>query len=1432
MSDNTINAPTGPEQSPPSELRSKQSDKVFLHLDPVLPAAPGNHVTVQGVAAAHEHVKAVVIQCGSNTQLARHGLFRPELAKAYPKHIAFAYSGFSTVLQIPESCQPGETLNVSVTVKSRGGYERSLEIPIDIVEAHSASKAGSTSDHPSNAGAAMQLNVESAAIDRAGLLRLGGWAICHSRIESVVVSINDELIGNAQIGIERQDVASAWPDFPNSLTSGFFLATDATNFEHPIYIRVTANAMGGIVREVSVPVDRISFAKPREVSETHKLTTDEAVLTTEGLIKLRGWAVSSAGVAEIRVLLEDELIGVAEYGSERPDVGNLFPALPGSRQSGFAFSGAIQKEALRDEHIFTLDVVLKDGGTQTFKIALAPQRIEIVEQNNPAVDSVLIFVDDPTVKDSVAAQPITGGLSIVGWALARDGISSIKVELDKVNVGNAYYGMRREDIETAFPDWGGSLLSGFAFSLPRRALTEGQHLVSLTAITEAALEKTIEFTIEVTKSQEQAGPWSLRKHIPVLERLLTEAVSQRLPNISFLITLNCENANAEFVKSSLSALNEQTYTNWQLLLIGSPSALKIVNKIAASFAVIAPRLLPHSKKLSLPAGSLTLPLDAGDVLSCDALFEFARASALKPGSDFFYGDERKNNAASQTVDAFFKPSWSPDLLLSSNYVGRPWCARADVISAANLEPSKLEHSGRYDAVCRLTELAKNIQHIPKVLCSRSPTGIESRKDELKALRQALRRRNINATVEKGRVEHSYRIRHKREMNELVSIIIPTCAARGLVKTCIDSLRQRSTYKQIEIIGIDNILDEDNEWKGWLRDNCDVVVEILEPFNWSRFNNLGAAEASGSYLLFLNDDIEVIEPNWLETLLALAAEEGVGIVGPQLLYPDRKVQHAGLFLSGENAARHAFRFCDETDPGYFGLALTQRNVIGVTGACLLVKKSVFDELGGFDEAHAVVNNDLDFCLRSHAAGYRNIYTPFATLIHHELASRATMKDVHDRSAFAKKWARIFSEGDPFFHPDLSRNSDNYQHESEPTQVVFAGHPIYRKDQIKRILAVKLDHIGDFLTAFPAFQRLKQHFPNAELYALTAPAAKTLASLEPSIHEIIPFEFFHARSGLGQKEVSEADLDALRTKLSEYGFDIAIDLRKHPDTRKVLQYTGAPIKAGFEPSTQQFSWLDISVPWEGDHRFLPKRQHVADDLINLVDAVSAAGILERSVIKKPADWRQKQLRLVSELENSTLFERRVVCIHPAAGTEMRQWPPQHFAALTDMLVDAADINVVVIGGPDEAAISEDMIERVRHKDRVTSLVGRLKLPNLPLLIDCCTLFVGNNSGPKHLAAALGVPTVGIHSGVVDPREWGPLGTAALAIKREMTCAPCYSAKREDCHRGLVCLTELHPRSVLLSCLPFLQLKAGFIAPASKANTRSDVKNIKTRTSRRPK
>jgi ADP-heptose:LPS heptosyltransferase len=511
----------------------------------------------------------------------------------------------------------------------------------------------------------------------------------------------------------------------------------------------------------------------------------------------------------------------------------------------------------------------------------------------------------------------------------------------------------------------------------------------------------------------------------------------------------------------------------------------------------------------------------------------------------------------------------------------------------------------------------------------------------------------------------------------------------------------------------------------------------------------------------------------------------------------------MFLAELGIARHAFRFAAENDPGYFGLALTQRDVIAVTGACLMTRRETFEALGGFDERHDVVNNDVDYCLRVWQHGLHTIYTPHTRLIHHELASRADMADSYNAGAFESKWRSAFVAGDPFFHPRLTKDRDDYSIEWEPTEVHCAGHPVMSRESIRRILIVKLDHIGDCVIALPAIRRLKHYFPAASLCVLTGRASKAVWALESAIDDVIEFDFFHARSSSGLVERTEDDWRGLRARLAPYRFDLAIDLRMHGETRSVLQHTNARYLAGFD-TTGKYPWLDVAIESFDDRPLRRKRQHMMNDLVNLVDAVAAASETDRAtIVQLPAPLSRQALARIPMARR--IFCKRVVCVHPGVGNEMRQWPMDYFSLLVDQLIETEKVHVILIGGPDEMELGARILRLTAYPESVWSLIGCVRLEDLPGLLARCSLFVGNDSGPKHIAAGLGVPTVGIHSGITDAREWGPKGTNAVAIQRAMTCAPCYHSKMEDCNRGLACLRGLLPADVMPTCQRLLAASA---------------------------
>jgi ADP-heptose:LPS heptosyltransferase/GT2 family glycosyltransferase len=1386
-------------------------------------------ILVQGFAVATAEIQEIIVECADIVQSANFGLRRDDLAKAYPTYPPLANSGFTCEIKrdrlVNLSAQAAnEGLPINVIARDRKGREQKFQSrlmlkpePDKLHEPPKPTRVDSDDDPT------MVLHIDERSVDKRGLLQVKGWALSHSAIDAVNVYVGSELVGSAELALDRPDVAVAWPKFTSAGKSGFLLVTDGTRFfpdgqqSSPTQIKIVGQAAGGVIREAEFPLEAPIYIARRKPKEIHEFFCDQIKLTSRGSLSLGGWAVSSVGIAKISIIFEGEVLGLADYGQDRADVGNKYPSIAQSRKSGFDFRASIDPAKVKGEHVVCMESVLLDGSTRQNRVAVVATNTAepeaVIAQG--VAEEVQLYIDEPQIVDGKATRLIEGTLAINGWTIAKSGVASVDFELDGLNIGTAYYGVRREDVAKAFPayGWDNALLSGFAFSLPHRFLTEGQHQVTVKIKTKANEERIRTFEIDVGEVGEQPGPWSLRERVSAAELLFANQVIDRFKfRPTFYICVNCRCDQVDALPATLRCVAAQSYPDWTIVVSSDAKAASAIEGILRDqFSAIGPRAIcqPHGadiEKLNAQARprDLVLPLDAGDVLAADALFEFAVMLNRNEQIDFIYADERRHNIGTSREDAFFKPDWSPTLLMSSNYIGRPWCATFAQFQKAERQPFRSQMAN-FDAVLELTETASEVAHVPRVLARRGEGNIETPEMEMRALKGALKRRRLAWVVEDGVIANTYRCRPKAKVEGLVSIVIPTCAARGLIKVCLDSLRNISTYKNIEIICVENIADDDSEWKPWLRDNCDVVVEIREKFNWSLFNNVAAREASGEYLLFLNDDIEVIQPDWLEAMLDQARDDNVGIVGPQLLYPDHKVQHAGMFLAGGSLARHAFRFCAEDDPGYFGLALTQRDVMAVTGACMLIKTETFKDLGCFDESHSVINNDLDFCLKIHERKLRCVYTPFARLIHHELASRKDLKDDHDASGFNARWTSLTSRGDPFFHPALDKDNDIVQADPEPSELLFAGFPLFKKQAVKRILAIKVDHIGDFITAFPAFRRIKEHFPDAELTALVAPASKQLAKLEPSIDRVVPFEFFHARSQLGRTDLPKERLDELQRELSCYDFDIAIDMRKQSDTRNLLKTTGARLTAGFD-HRNEFGWLDVALNFEGDLALTQKRQHVSADLINLIDTVANAGMQDRSLIKRGADWSARQLPIVSRLAEQGLYKKHVVCIHPAAGNETKQWPVSYFADLMNALLVTEDVHFSIIGGPDDAEIANGIIELVSDSNRVFNLVGKLKLNELSYFLDTCTLFVGNDSGPKHLAAGIGVPTIGIQSGIVDAREWGPQGDVAVTAKRNMSCSPCYHASKDLCHRGLACLSGLQPAAIVSMARNLLKLERG--------------------------
>ncbi len=1245
------------------------------------------------------------------------------------------------------------------------------------------------------------------------ILTGNGWIIAPSDIVQVSVYLDEILLTHARHGLPRPDVARNFPHYRQVDHCGFaFTATLPADLgtlsRHVLRIAVaTADGQTG-EKTLAITVAEKSAAKPGDAWPI-RLAIEDARVDAAGTLALRGWAVSRENLASLTIFLGDRLLGQAERGPATPGIARTLPDYPDLDQAGFTFGASLAGHAPGPASVRVqatdqagrqrqaiAPVVVPD--TRTGRRGRAAQGEAMVA----AAEPVRLEIDSPLIDGDVALAPPGGALTISGWAVAQSGVTSVQIRSDQGPLGSAYLGMRREDIGRAFPGYENALLSGFAMVLPPGALPEGTRRVTVTARSKDGGEAEQSFSLPVQAPDPNRQGSTIRYEVPRAEAAYyLNLLAQRQSRPRFHIVIRA--ASMEAAAATLRSLERQAYPEWTALLVlpaGTPvtearERAGGLRRAADRLTVCTAEAVPEA-----PAGtSLIGAIHAGDELGADALLQLASAHAMHKRSGLIYADEQRIDRHDGHYHPFFKPDWSPELLLGMNYIGRPWCATPDVLAAAGLGLAALATGSEYDAVLRVTEKAAEITHVDRLLLRRGDSPPDGQESERAALMSMAKRRKIAGKIVSA-APSLWRVQRVLREPGRVSIIMPTCGKRGLVRAAIDSIRATTPGREVEIVILDNVPARDRKLKSWLRARADIVVDMPGGFNWSRFNNRGAALATGATLLFLNDDIEAPAPGWLDALLEHTETPGVGVVGARLLYPDGKIQHAGQYLA-DTHARHAFRFAQRNDPGPFGLALVAREMMSVTGACLAVRREVFDRLGGFEEAHSVINNDLDFCLRARQAGLSVLYTPHATLTHHELASRADLEDVFDEARFVGAWRGVFLRGDPYHSARLLAGSDHYAPDPEQVSEIHVGPAGPAAADIAAILAVKLDHIGDFLTALPALRRLKGLFPNARLYLLAPPATAVLAAGEACIDEVIEFTFFHAVSGRGQLGVSAETLEALRARLERYRFDMAIDLRMQPETRDVLTYTAAPFLCGYDHQGR-FPFLHVALDWEGDISLVPKRQHISERLLQLVAAVGEACRAIAAPLPGPAASPASVPALAAL--PAGFLEKPLVCVHPGVGNAVRQWPAAHYASLVDLLTQECGLHAVLIGGGDEAPIAEEILRLLTARHAAESLAGRVKLDSLGAVMQASVLFVGNNSGPKHLAAALGVPTLGIHSAVVDAVEWGPLGAASFALRRDMVCGPCYLEFASDCPRGMACLTGITPRQAYAACLRLMAMR----------------------------
>lgn len=527
----------------------------------------------------------------------------------------------------------------------------------------------------------------------------------------------------------------------------------------------------------------------------------------------------------------------------------------------------------------------------------------------------------------------------------------------------------------------------------------------------------------------------------------------------FSIVMPLYQTPERYLREMLDSIVAQTYANWELCLADGSSKGADVSKIIKKYQDKDSRILYKKLEqnggisdntnaaIAMTSGDYIVLADHDDAMTEDALFECAKAVKEHPECEVIYSDEDKMDMDGGALfDPHFKPDFNLDLLTSVNYICHQFVVKKELVDKVGGLRKEFDGAQDYDFIFRCTEAASGVWHIPKVLyhwrCHQDSTASnpQSKLYAFEAGSRAIMEHYHRVGIEAEKVEKGvdYGIYHtifKILGEPLVSIIIPNKDHYQDLDLCIRAILTRGTYKNLEFVVVENNSTKKETFAYYQSIQKEFpqvrVVTWKKEFNYSAINNFGVRHARGEYLLFLNNDTELIAKNFIEEMLGFCQREDVGAVGARLLYQDDTIQHAGVVVGFGGIAGHTFIGLHKAENSYFHRAMCAQDYSAVTAACMMSKKSVFEEAGGFSEDLAVAFNDIDYCMKVRSLGKLVVYAPYAVLYHYESKSRG-LEDTPEKVArfnrevakFAKKWPDILKNGDPYYNPNLTLRKSNF------------------------------------------------------------------------------------------------------------------------------------------------------------------------------------------------------------------------------------------------------------------------------------------------------------------------------------------------------------------------------------------------------------------------
>lgn len=662
-------------------------------------------------------------------------------------------------------------------------------------------------------------------------------------------------------------------------------------------------------------------------------------------------------------------------------------------------------------------------------------------------DGKINEVDEFVYRDDVMLAGLAEKGENVGFVINVENANSVKlilvgdVEKKKIDINKLYKKIKKENLYNDY-----KFRSIVNLMSPRRMknaleMAKSEGIIKTIRKIKSKVNSNSELDYEIWFNEHKATDEQLEK-----QRKIKFNYSPK-----FSIIVPTYKTPEKFLKEMIESVIAQTYTKWELCVAdGSENndvKTRVLEQYASSDSRIKINVLNKNKGISentnealaLATGDYIVLLDHDDLLAPNALYEVAKAINEDESIDVLYTDEDKISIdLKHHFQPSFKPDFSIDLLRSNNYICHMFVVKKNIVDRIKGFRKEYDGSQDYDFIFRCTFWARKIKHIPKILyhwrmhhnsvAGNPESKMYAYEAGKRAIEYDLEQNGINANVEYIEYLGFYNVKYDIIGEPKVSIIIPNKDEKETLKTCIDSILEKTTYENYEIIVVENnsVSNEIFDYYKEIEKNDKInVITWEKEFNYSAINNYGIRQSNGEYIILLNNDTEIITDDWLQEMLGVCQRKDVGIVGAKLYYPDDTVQHAGVVIGLGGIAGHIFNGLGRKEPGYYTKALIKQDVSAVTAACLMVKRSIFNEVNGLEEDLKVAFNDVDFCLKVREKGYLVVFDPSVELYHYESKSRGIEDTPEKIARFASeieymrnKWSKILEKGDPFYNKNLS------------------------------------------------------------------------------------------------------------------------------------------------------------------------------------------------------------------------------------------------------------------------------------------------------------------------------------------------------------------------------------------------------------------------------